>query len=111
WYVRKPSRARYLGVAGLFALALMSKPQVIVFPVLLLLLDYWPLGRTRVSATTSNSDSGNALRQQSFASLLVEKLPLLALSAISAVVTLKAQRAGHAVRTVIEYSLGSRIET
>src|ERR1700686_2202903 len=31
WYVRKPSRARYLGVAGLFALALMSKPQVIVF--------------------------------------------------------------------------------
>jgi protein O-mannosyl-transferase len=111
WYVRKPSLARYLGVAGLFALALMSKPQVIIFPVLLLLLDYWPLGRMRLSVTTSKSDPGKALRPQSFASLLVEKLPLLALSAISAVVTLKAQHAGHAVRTVIEYSLGSRVET
>ena len=111
WYVRKPSLTRYLGVAGLFALALMSKPQVIVFPVLLLLLDYWPLGRMRLGVTMSKSDSGSALRPQSFTSLLVEKLPLLGLSAISAVVTLKAQRAGHAVRTVIEYSLGSRIET
>ena len=111
WYVRQPSLARHFGVAGLFALALMSKPQVIVFPVLLLLLDYWPLGRTRLGWTTSKSASANAPPPQSFGSLLVEKLPLLGLSAISAVVTLKAQHAGHAVRTVIEYSLGSRLET
>src|SRR3954471_13734413 len=44
-YVRQPSVARYLGVAGLFALALMSKPQVIILPFVLLLLDYWPLAR------------------------------------------------------------------
>jgi len=111
WYVRKPSLTRYFSVAGLFALALMSKPQVIVFPVLLLLLDYWPLGRMRLGVTRSKSDPVEALRQQSSSSLIVEKLPLLALSAISAVVTLQAQRAGHAVRTVIEYSLGSRTET
>ena len=110
-YVRRPSLTRYLAVAGLFALALMCKPQVIVFPILLLLLDYWPLGRTQLSLPTSKSVSDDVPRRQSFVSLVVEKLPLLALSAISAVVTLKAQRAGHAVRTVIEYSPGSRIET
>jgi protein O-mannosyl-transferase len=110
-YVRKPSVAWYLGVTGFFALALMAKPQVIIFPLVLLLLDYWPLGRTRFAAALASTDSSAEVRQRSFASLLVEKIPLFGLSVISAVVTLQAQRAGHAVRTVIEYSLGSRIET
>lgn len=110
-YVRRPSVSRYLGVAGVFALALMSKPQVITFPFALLLLDYWPLGRTRFAAPLVASDSVAEVRQRSFTPLLIEKIPLLGLSAISAVVTLRAQQAGHAVRTVIEYSPGSRIET
>jgi tetratricopeptide (TPR) repeat protein len=110
-YVRGPSVARYLGVAGLFALALMSKPQVIILPCVLLLLDFWPLGRTRFAASLASTDSSAELRQRSLTSLLVEKIPLFVLGAISAVVTLQAQRAGHAVRTVIEYSLGSRVET
>jgi tetratricopeptide (TPR) repeat protein len=88
----------------------MCKPQVIAFPVVLLLLDYWPMGRTRFSAS-AQSDSEAAVRQQSFAPLVGEKIPLLGISAISAVITLEAQRAGHAVRTAVEYSLGSRIET
>ena len=107
-YVRKPSVSRYLGVAGLFVLALMSKPQVITFPVLLLLLDYWPLGRTRFFTAAPNS--AGPLPPKSGSWLLAEKLPLLALSAVSAVITLRVQSAGHAVRTVVEYSLGSRIE-
>jgi tetratricopeptide (TPR) repeat protein len=107
-YARKPSLSRYLGVAGLFVLALMSKPQVITFPVLLLLLDYWPLGRSRFFTAAPNS--AGALPPKSVSWLLAEKLPLLALSAVSALITLRAQSAGHAVRTVVEYSLGSRIE-
>ena len=110
-YVRKQSIPRYLGVTGLFALALMSKPQVIILPFVLLLLDYWPLRRMRSSAASADSESGVADRHRSFAELLTEKMPLFGLSALSAVITLKAQRAGHAVRTVIEYSLGSRMET
>jgi tetratricopeptide (TPR) repeat protein len=86
----------------------MCKPQVIAFPVVLLLLDYWPLGRTRFGAS---AQSDSAVRQQSFARLVGEKIPLLGISAISAVITLEAQRAGHAVRTAVEYSLASRIET
>lgn len=110
-YVRQPSVARYWGVAGWFALALMAKPQVIILPVALLLLDYWPLGRTRFAVAPTIVESGRGVTQRSLASLLVEKLSLFGLSAISAIVTLQAQRAGHAVRTVVEYSLGSRLET
>ena len=45
WYARKPDWRRYLAFAGLFVLGLMSKPMVITLPFVLLLLDYWPLGR------------------------------------------------------------------
>jgi protein O-mannosyl-transferase len=110
-YVRQPSVARYLGVAGLFALALLSKPQVIILPFVLLLLDFWPLGRTRFAAPLASAGSSAELKQRSLPWLLIEKVPLFGLSAFSAVVTLQAQHAGHALRTVVEYSLGSRVET
>lgn len=45
WYARRPSVSRYGAVACSYALALLSKPQVITFPFLLLLWDYWPLRR------------------------------------------------------------------
>ena len=44
-YVLKPEVSRYAWVAFLYALGLMSKPQVITFPCVLLLWDYWPLQR------------------------------------------------------------------
>ncbi len=45
WFVSRPSDRRYLCVLLAFALGLMSKPMLVTTPVLLLLLDYWPLGR------------------------------------------------------------------
>ena len=45
WYARRPGVGRYLAVAALFALGLMAKPQVVTLPFVLLLWDYWPLGR------------------------------------------------------------------
>ena len=45
WYVREPRVTHYVVVALLFALGLMAKPQVITFPFVLLLWDYWPLRR------------------------------------------------------------------
>ena len=44
-YVRQPFSRRYLLVAVLFALGLMAKPMLVTLPFVLLLLDYWPLGR------------------------------------------------------------------
>jgi protein O-mannosyl-transferase len=100
WYaqwVPQPSRhrreagniGRYLVVALLFAFGLMAKPQVITLPLVLLLWDYWPLARISPSANGAATSPA-----KSFAWLVVEKLPLFALSAGSAVVTLLTHRGG-----------------
>ncbi len=100
-YVRKPSVARYIAVLLGFAMALMSKPMAITLPFVLLLLDYWPLGRLISSGQFNGKDSqiGRSAvdERRSIAWLIIEKLPLFAMSAASAVVTIKAQRAGGAV--------------
>jgi len=108
-YVRKPTVGRYLGVVFAFALGLMSKPQIITFPFLLLLWDYWPLGRYG-----SESSLVGTLRPvspvRSLRWLLGEKCPLLLLSAISAVITIKAQWSGHAIHDPAIYTLRLRLE-
>jgi protein O-mannosyl-transferase len=106
-YTRKPLLGRYLAVFGLFALALMAKPQVITFPFVLLLLDYWPLARMQSVPVSRGDEEG--LQFSSPLRLVIEKVPLLLLSTISALVTLKAQHAGHAVRTIAEYSFSARV--
>ena len=83
----------------------MSKPMVITLPFVLLLLDYWPLGRIQGSPAGTRP-----IPQAPLFRLLAEKLPLLALSAASAVITMQAQRAGGAVRSTAQFSLGVRLE-
>ncbi len=111
WYARQPQLRRYALMLFLFLLALMSKPQVITFPFLLLLWDYWPLRRMAINSATGVSDQPPAIRQCSVLRLVREKVPLFILSAASAVVTMMAQRSGHALRTAADYSLLNRIET
>ncbi|MFN2542061.1 MAG: tetratricopeptide repeat protein [Chthoniobacterales bacterium] len=79
-YVRQPSRRRYLTVSIVFVLGLMSKPMLVTLPLILLLLDYWPLGR-----------------KQTWARLIAEKMPLFGLSAASCAVTLIIQRDNAAI--------------
>ncbi len=79
-YARDPSVKRYLLVAAAFLAGLLSKPMVVTLPLLLLAIDRWPLKRT-----------------ESWRRLIVEKLPLLLLSGLSAAVTLWAQRKGGSV--------------
>ena len=113
WYVRQPTVARYLAVALLFAMGLMSKPMVITLPIVLLLLDYWPLGRTHFSANVESRDEASprfAASTQPVWRLCLEKVPLLLLSAGSAIVTMLAQRAGGAVLTSAERSPLLRLE-
>jgi protein O-mannosyl-transferase len=89
WYIRKPSRGRYAAALVLFALGLMAKPMVITLPVVLLLLDYWPLGRfERASRRTG---------PMPLSRLLMEKVPFALLSVASAVVTMLAQK--HSINT------------
>ncbi len=99
WYAQKPGWKRYLAVFGLFAAGLASKPMVITLPFALLLLDYWPLAR--VPRTAENKTS--------WSQLVLEKVPLFALSAASAVITMHAQQSGGAVRSTADFSSGVRI--
>ncbi len=90
WYAQKPRADRYAVVAVLFALGLMSKPQVITLPLVLLLWDYWPL--ERMFAGSSDARAGTAIPAKSFRLLLLEKVPLLAIAAGSAIITMHAQQ-------------------
>jgi Tfp pilus assembly protein PilF len=105
WYARKSDWRRYLVFTGLFVVGLMSKPMVITLPFVLLLLDYWPLGRIQGFPAGVPS-----VPQAPLSRLLVEKLPLLVLSAASAAITMQVQQAGGATRSTAQFSLGIRLE-
>ena len=91
-YARRPwSLARYGLVMLLFAMGLMCKPMLVTLPLVLLLLDYWPLQR---------------VESRKLSGLVREKLPLLALSAAACVVTLLAQN--EAIQSTETFSLPLR---
>jgi protein O-mannosyl-transferase len=94
WYASDPRPRRMAAVAAALALGLTAKPMLVTAPFVLLLLDAWPLGRTKT---------------ETWRRLALEKAPLLALSIASCLVTLWAQRA-HAVRSLQEFPFGVRIE-
>ncbi len=91
-YARKPaSFFRYLLVAFSFALGLMAKPMLVTLPVILLLLDFWPL--RRFAEIPSREHRANWWQRRStWQRLIIEKIPLLLLSAFSSVATIIAQR-------------------
>jgi Flp pilus assembly protein TadD len=107
WYLLRPRPRRYAVVAILFALGLMAKPQIITFPFALLLWDYWPLGRM----TAGDDSSSEAVRfpRRSFWWLLREKVPLLALVVVSAVITMRAQQVGGSVSSLLQRPLSLRL--
>ncbi len=94
-YVERPSRGRLAAVALVLALGLLAKPMLVTVPLLLLVLDAWPLGRAT---------------ELGWARLFREKLPLFALVALSAAATLLAQSRGGAVQSVESVSLASRAQ-
>ncbi len=94
-YARRPTVERYLLVAATLALGLMCKPMLVTLPFVLLLLDWWPLGRAVSPSTLSR--------------LAREKLPLLALSAASCVVTYLAQAGSGTVAPLRGVPLAARI--
>ena len=110
WYARQPGAGRYLLVAFLFVLGLMAKPQVITLPFLLLLWDYWPLQRMTLRTQADAKQAPALYPARSVVRLVVEKLPLLAISAISAVITVKAQQAGSAVQSLVKFPFSLRLE-
>ena len=101
-YAEAPAISRYMWTAITLALGLLSKPMLVTWPFVMLLLDYWPLGRFQRSEVSGQRSAvrlpAGALAKAG--GLVVEKIPLFALVAASAVMTLIAQSHGGAVRTL-----------
>lgn len=77
-YVKKSSQRMYLSALAMFALGLMSKPMLVTIPVILLLIDFWPLQRLAASSSIKR--------------IIIEKLPFFVLSLAMSAVTICAQR-------------------
>lgn len=94
-YATRPSIGRYLLTIAAFVFGLMAKPMLVTLPITLLLLDLWPLRRLQTLHPPITA--------------ITEKLPLFAITAISCVVTIHAQRAGGAVAPIEALPVGVRI--
>jgi len=105
WYLKQPNLRRYALMLICFALGLMSKPMLVTMPVLLLLLDYWPLGRL----DTIQGDVLMDADKRSFGALVREKVPLFTLVAASCTMTIFAQQQGNAIRSLADSPLSARI--
>lgn len=89
-YARRGGWSRYLLLLLVFAVGLLTKPMLVSVPFVLLLLDYWPLQRLTLRQAGRGSLGGLSYFRLNW-DLVVEKLPLMLLSAISCIATLKAQ--------------------
>jgi len=114
-YTKRPGVKRYLLILLFFALGLMAKPMLVTLPFVLLLLDYWPLGRIWLGQSGIEHPVANQAniaakkpRTQIFR-LLLEKTPLFALAAVSSVVTFIVQKSGGAVKALETYPFNIRI--
>jgi protein O-mannosyl-transferase len=112
WYVSAPAVRRYLSVIVLFILGLMAKPMLVTLPFVLLLIDYWPLGRMQ-AGTTPGTDRKIKVRgyrlKKVYWPLVKEKIPLLVLAAASCLVTVLAQKGGGTVMPLAIRPLDARI--
>jgi Flp pilus assembly protein TadD len=108
YYVQRPGLLRYLGVLLALALSLMAKPMLVTLPALLLLLDYWPLGRLQFGERIGEKHR-NITHPAPLALVLGEKVPLVALAVVSSVLTITAQGKGGAIETLEHFPLAGRI--
>jgi Flp pilus assembly protein TadD len=113
-YVERPSWPRYLLMVAAFVIGLLAKPMLVTLPCVLLLLDWWPLGRVAGESqlpalTRPGSPIGARTPPHSVRFLVLEKVPLFILAAASCVVTVLAQKHGGTVATLEALPVHGRV--
>ena len=111
-YVHRPCFANYLPIALALALGLMAKQMLVTLPLVLLLLDYWPLQRFTWPGQNQNTCECS-FGAASFSRCFLEKLPLLTLSAVASVIVFLVQSEAGLVKDTIDipvvYRLGNTL--
>jgi len=100
WYAKRPGVGRYLAVALCFGLGITAKVMVVSFPFALLLLDYWPLGRLPGMDAEGRPRAFFA----GVRALVIEKIPLFAMAAAGAAVTVYVHSREHALTASMPFS-------
>ncbi len=105
-YVAKRKTSLYILTFISFVLGLMSKPMLVTLPIIMLLLDFWPIDRIR------SEDQEQGLHQitDRITALIKEKFPFFAFAIFSGIITLYAQHRGGALLDLNSVSMGHRIE-
>jgi tetratricopeptide (TPR) repeat protein len=108
YYVERPCIKRYSMILLFFALCLMAKQMYVTLPFLLILLDYWPLGRISFRGQKHICCSlGPAAI--SFRKCILEKVPFLILSVAASVIVFTVQRQTGVMRTFVDSPPASRL--
>lgn len=102
-YTAKRKISLYFLTLFTFVLGLMSKPMIVTLPIVMLLADFWPLGRFR------HENGQDAQLLNAITPLIKEKIPFFICSLLSGFITLYAQHKGGAVRglDVLSFQLRS----
>jgi protein O-mannosyl-transferase len=98
-YTEKPTVKRYGLVLLFFTLGLMSKPMLVTLPFVLLLMDYWPLGRLKLEQERGDKKITEKHRDKKSETLrlVLEKIPLFLFTAGLSIVTFIAQKSSGAI--------------
>lgn len=107
-YAERPNIARYLLTVLALCLGLMAKQMLVTLPFVLLLLDYWPLGRFTFKGQSFCNSAGTVV-SVSARRCILEKIPLLILSVVASMIVYFVQHYVGTVKSFIEYSLFYRI--
>ena len=108
-YTRAPNIKNYLPVLLFFILGLMAKPMVVTLPIVLLLLDYYPLKRWDLDGHIRLNSVPTRNKSTVMISLFSEKLPLFFLSSLSAFITLYVQKADGALKSLDVFPFSTRL--
>ncbi len=104
-YAAKRKTSLYLLALGTFVLGLMSKPMLVTLPIVMLLMDFWPLGRYELEKRVEVRELlGRVI------TLTKEKVPFFACSLLSSIITIYAQNKSGAINGLYEYSFRLRLE-
>lgn len=98
-YAEKPGISRYVWVLMCFISGLMAKPMLMTLPAVLLLLDYWPLGRFHAAVN----------RRKVYGLLIMEKIPLMICASIACLLTFIAEYKFDAISNLETIPLAARI--
>jgi len=108
FYAKRPGTGRYAAMLAMFILGLMAKPTLVTIPLILLLMDFWPLARLKYPGRAEVQTTSIEFGTTTFARAVMEKVPLVVFSVAVGLVTVYAEQKVGAVKSLDAFPLDVR---